>query len=148
MRSAPHRRLSLAISLSQGHGLSGDLGCGRNGSGLVSPKELVALAMPAQESCWLDDEKHLFPGPHHSCQQDQEHAVRLGTGWSFHLSPENNELLTEEGIFCHELGLATGLVGQRPQKLRGGVGFGPGDEAVVERLKTNACQALQEGENP
>ena len=25
---------------------------------------------------------------------------------------------------------------------------GRGDEALVERLKTNACQALHEGENP
>jgi hypothetical protein len=31
---------------------------------------------------------------------------------------------------------------------RGGVRFGPGDEAVVERLKANAGQPLDEDENP
>src|SRR5215467_1764416 len=50
IRSAPHRRLSLAISLPQGHGLCGDLGCDRHGFGLVFPPELEALAMPARAS--------------------------------------------------------------------------------------------------
>ncbi len=45
-------------------------------------------------------------------------------------------------------GLATGLVGQRQEQQRGSVRFGPSNEALLERLKTNACQALQEGENP
>ena len=31
---------------------------------------------------------------------------------------------------------------------RGGVRFGPGDEAVVERLKTKASQPRDDGENP
>jgi hypothetical protein len=31
---------------------------------------------------------------------------------------------------------------------RGGVRFGPGDEAVVERLETKAYQPLDTGENP
>jgi hypothetical protein len=57
-------------------------------------------------------------------------------------------LLTQEGVFCHELGLATGLVGQRPQQERGGVWFGPGDEAVVERPKPKSCQPRDEGEKP
>ncbi len=57
-------------------------------------------------------------------------------------------MLTQERVFCHELGLATGLVGQRPQQERGGVRYGPGDEAVVERPKTKSCQPRDEGENP
>ncbi len=57
-------------------------------------------------------------------------------------------MLTQEGVFCHKLGLATGLVSQRPQQERGGVWFGPGDEAVVERPKTIYCQPRDEGENP
>jgi len=31
---------------------------------------------------------------------------------------------------------------------RGGIGFGPGDEAVVERPKTQACPARDERKNP
>ncbi len=54
----------------------------------------------------------------------------------------------EPRIFCDQLGLATGLVDQRPQQERGGVWGGPGDEALVERLKTQAFQPLHGGENP
>ena len=102
--------------------------------------------MPPQERLGLNDDERLFPGPHHACQQDQEHPVFPGTSRPFHLSTENDHLLTEERIFCHQLGLASGKVGQRPQKQRGGVWCGPGDEAMVERLKTQACQPRDEGE--
>ena len=104
--------------------------------------------MPPQERLWLDDEQRLLPGPYHSCQKHQEHAVCLGTGRSFHLSPQDDELLTQEGIFCYQFRLASGKVGQRPQHERGGVRFGPGDEAVVERPKTQVCQARDEREYP
>jgi hypothetical protein len=64
---------------------------------------------------FLHDEEGLLPGPNHPGQQHQEHPVRFGTGRSFHLSTKNNELLTEERVFCHEFGLASGKVYQRPQ---------------------------------
>ena len=90
----------------------------------------------------------LFPGPYHSCQQDQQGLVPLGTGRSLHLSTQDEQLLTQEGVFCHKLGLATGLVGQRQEQERGGLRCGPGDEAVVERPKTKACEPRDDGENP
>ena len=104
--------------------------------------------MPPQQRLWLNDEQRLFPGPHHACQQDQEHPVGSGTGRPFHLSTQDDQLLTQQGVFCHKLGLATGLVDKRPKQQRGGVWCGPGDEAVVERLKTKACQPRDDGENP
>ncbi len=50
--------------------------------------------MPPQQRLWLNDDEGLFPGPHHACQQDQVHPVRLGTGRSFHLSTQDDQLLT------------------------------------------------------
>ncbi len=88
--------------------------------------------MPTEERLWLNDEKHLLPGPHHPGQHHQEHPIRFGTGGLFHLSTKNNELLTEERVFCHEFGLASGKVCQRPQHKRGSTRFCPDDEAVVE----------------
>jgi hypothetical protein len=134
--------------LNQGDGLSGDLWCGRNGSGLVFPKELEALARPSQERLWLDNDEGLFPALNYPGQKSQKHPVRFGTGGSFHLSPQDDKLLTEECVFSDKLGLATGLVCQRPQQERGGVWFGPGDVAVVERLKAKTYQPLEKGENP
>jgi len=104
--------------------------------------------MPPQERLWLDNEQRLLPGSYHSGQKHQEYPIRFDTDGSFHLSPQNDELLTQERVFCHEFGLASGKVGQRPQQERSGVRFGPGDEAMVERLKTKACQPITEGENP
>ena len=104
--------------------------------------------MPAEQRLWLDDAQDLSPGPHHSCQQDQEHPVRPGTGRTFHLSSQDDQLLMQQGVFCHKLGLAPGKVDQRPQLERGSLRCGPGDEEVVERPKTQSCQPRDEGENP
>ena len=104
--------------------------------------------MPTKQRFWLNDEKRLLPGPNHPGQKHQKHPVRFGTARSFHLSTEDDKLLTEERVFCHEFGLASGKVCQHPQHERGSARFCPGDEAVVKRLKTKACQPLDEGENP
>jgi hypothetical protein len=102
-----------------------------------------------EKRLWLDNEQGLFPHPNRPSQQHQEHPVRFGTGWSFHPSTKNNELLWEEGIFCHEFGLAAGKICQRPHQERGGGGrFGPVYEAMVKRLKAKACQPFDEEKNP
>jgi len=104
--------------------------------------------MPPQQRLWLDNEQGLFPGLNRLREKNQKHTVRLGIGRPFHLSPENNELLTQGCVFCHELGLASGKVCQRQEQEGGAVRFGPVDEAVVERPETKACQSRDEGENP
>jgi len=71
--------------------------------------------MPLQKRLWLDNEQGVFPGPNRPCQKNQEHPVRFGTGRSFHLSPEDNQLLAQEHVFCHEFGLASLKVCQRPK---------------------------------
>ena len=104
--------------------------------------------MPPQERLWLNDEQRLLPNSYHPGQKHEEHAVRPGTGRPFHLSTEDDQRLSQECVFCHKFGLASGKVCQHAQHERGGVLFGPGDEAVVERLKTKACQPRDERENP
>jgi hypothetical protein len=104
--------------------------------------------MPSQKRLWLDNEKGLFPCPNRPRKKNQEHPVRFGTGRSFHLSPEDDELLAKKRVFCHEFGLASGKVCQRAQQKRGSVRFCPGDEVVVEPLVTKACQPPDIGENP
>ena len=44
----------------------------------------------------------MLPVSSHLGQKHQEHPVRFGTGRSFHLSVEDNELLTEERVLCYE----------------------------------------------
>ena len=91
----------------------------------------ISIIFPDTEEC-------LFPGSNRPCQKNQEHPVRFGTGRSFHLSPEDNQLLAQERVFCHEFGLASSKVSQCPQEKSGGGWFDPVDETVVERLKVKA----------
>jgi hypothetical protein len=90
----------------------------------------------------------LFPSSNRSCQKHQEHPIHFGARRSFAVSAEDDKLLAEKCVLSDQFGLATGLVGQHPRHERGGVRFGPDNEAVVERLKTQACHACDERENP
>ena len=57
--------------------------------------------------------------------------------------------LVISSIFCQRASpMALWKVCQRPQQERDGALFCPGDEAVVERLKTKASQPRDDGENP
>ena len=134
--------------LDQGHSFLGDPWRERSCPRLVSPQDLETLTMPPKQRLRLNDEQGLLPGANDPRQQDQEHVVGPGTGRPFHLSAQNDELLTQECIFCHEFGLASGKVSQRRKQQRGGVRFGPSDEAMVEQLMTKACQLHEKGENP
>jgi len=147
IRSAPHSRLSLAISLIKA-----------TISAVIFDLRAAALDVYFQKSrnpwrchrsnvVFLHDEEGLFPGSNHSCQKHQEDAVRFGTCRSFHVSAQDHELLAQKCVFCHEFGLASSKVCQRPQEKRGSVRFCPGDEAVVERLKTKVCQPFDEGKD-
>src|SRR5215467_9327765 len=108
MRSAPQSRLSLAISLIKATVSWGILGLRAAALDLSSQKCLKPWRCHREPRLWLNNEQRLFPGPHHSCQQDQEHAVGPGTGRPFHLSTQDDQLLTQQSFFCHELGLAPG----------------------------------------
>jgi hypothetical protein len=61
-----------------------------------------------------DNEQSFFPGLNCPRQKHQEHAVRFGTGGSFHLSTKKNERLSEKLVSCQKCGLASGKVCQRP----------------------------------
>ncbi len=104
--------------------------------------------MPPQERLWLDNEKRMLPCTCRSSEKDQDQPIRLCACWSFDLPTENDELLPEEGVFCHELGLASGEVSHGSHYERGVGWFGQVDETVVERLKAHTCQTHDEGENP
>ena len=87
----------------QGDGFCGDLGLVRRGLGLALPIQAKELPMPAQQGVWLHDEEGLLPGSNQPGQQDEEDAIGLGERWPFHLPLEDDELLSQEGIFRDEL---------------------------------------------
>jgi hypothetical protein len=96
----------------QGDRFSGDLGPMRRDLGLPLPIQTEELPMPPEQDLWLDNEERLFPGPNEPCQQDEEHAIGPGDGWPFYLPLENGQLVSQEGIFCHELRFASAKVSE------------------------------------
>ncbi len=84
--------------------------------------------MPAEQGIWLHDEQSLFPGANQPSQQDEEQSIGFRTCRSFHLPLEDDERLSQEGIFRHQLGLAPAKVGQRLQRQGG-------SERLVHRVK-------------
>jgi hypothetical protein len=131
----------------QRHGFCGYLWFGRCCSGLILPEQAKSLPMPPQERLRLDNEKRMLPCTRRPSEKDQDQTIRLCACWSFDLPTEDDELLPQEGVFHHKLGLASGKVSHRIQHERGIGRRGPVDEAVVERLKTPVCQALDKGNN-
>jgi hypothetical protein len=71
--------------------------------------------MPSQERLWLDNEQGLLPCARRSSEKDQDHPIRLRECWSFDLPTEDNKLLPQESVFCHEFGLASAEVCQHSQ---------------------------------
>jgi hypothetical protein len=59
--------------------------------------------MPAEQGVWLHNQQSLLPGSNQPGKQDKEDAIGSGERWPFHLTPEADELLSEEGIFCEKL---------------------------------------------
>ena len=68
--------------------------------------------MPPEQGVRLNDDEGLFPRPNESSQQDEEQAIRFREGWPFHLPLEDDQLLSQEGIFGNELRVASAQVGQ------------------------------------
>jgi hypothetical protein len=95
----------------------------------------------------LDKEEGMFPAPNYSCQQDKEHAIRLRACWPFHLALEDDELLAEEGIFCHQFRLASAKVGQGLQRQGGSEWFRPMSQASGECIQAAILQLLEMCQN-
>ena len=62
--------------------------------------------MPAEQGFWQHNEQSLLPRANQLGQQDEKDAIGFRTCRPFHLPFEDDELLSQEGIFSDELGLA------------------------------------------
>jgi hypothetical protein len=116
IRSAHKTPILRRHFLDQRHRLNGYLWFGSSCSGCVLPEQSKSLAMPAQARLWLDNEKRLLPGPNHPCEKHRERPIRFDTGGSFHVSVQDDQLLTGERVFCHQLGLRSGEVSHGSQR--------------------------------
>jgi hypothetical protein len=68
--------------------------------------------MPSEQGVWWHAEQSLLPRSNQPGQQDEEDAIGVRACWPFHLPLEDDQLLSQEGIFSDQLGLASAQVGQ------------------------------------
>ena len=103
--------------------------------------------MPAQHCVGLHDHESLLPRSNYPGQQDEEDAIGPGEPWPFYLSLENNELLSQEGIFRTQLGFASAEVGEGGERQGGAERFTPTSKARRERLQAAILQSPERGQN-
>ena len=60
--------------------------------------------MPAQEGIWLHDMNGLFPGCGKVGKKNKPEAVGIGNYRFLDLSGQEDQLLTEQGVFNDEVG--------------------------------------------
>jgi hypothetical protein len=98
------------------------------------------------EQClWLHDEERVFPGPNYSCQEHEEQAIGFRAGGPFHLPSEDDQRLSQEGLFGDELGLASVKIGEGCQRQGGQERFGPPSKTRGECMQAAILQPPERG---
>jgi len=131
----------------QGDGFLGDLGLARSGLGLALPIQTEEFPMPPEQGLWLHDQEGLLPGSNQPGQQNEQDAIGVGACRPFHLPPEDDKLLAQEGIFRDQFGLASAKISYSLQWQRGQERFGPTSQARGEGMQAVIQEALESGEN-
>ena len=103
--------------------------------------------MPAQQSIWLHDEESLLPGSNQPGQQDEKDAISFRACRPFHLPFEDDQLLSQEGIFGDELGLASAKIGEGGERQGGHERFGPMSQARGESMPAAIQEALERSQH-
>jgi len=89
----------------------------------------------------------LLPSSSHPSQQDEEDAIGFGVCRPFHLPPEDDQRLSQEGIFGEKLGLASAKIAEGGQRQRGPKRFGPMRKARGECMPAAIHEAPEMGQH-
>ena len=71
---------------------------------LAAPVKAKQFTMPAQEGVRLNDMNGLFPGSGKAGKKDEPDAIGIGNYRFLDLSIQEDQLLTEQGVFNNEVG--------------------------------------------
>jgi hypothetical protein len=86
----------------------------------------------------LDEKESLFPAPNHPGQQHQEKSVGFPRDRSFHLSLQDDQLVPQQRVFCHQFSFVSCDIGKSAQHKGGGARFHPTTKAIGERVKAES----------
>jgi hypothetical protein len=147
MRSAPQSRLSFAISLIMAIVSAATFGWCEEAFDLRFQTRRKSSRCHREPRLWLNNEEGLFPCPNHSCQEHEEQAIRFRACRPFHLPFEDDELLSQEGIFRHKLGLASAKVGEGLKRQGRSQWCGPLKNACSQYHDTRTHEPLETRKN-
>src|SRR5579864_4679861 len=99
MRSAPQSRLFAALSLINPMVSCESLGFLERAFDVCFQKTQKSSRWKPQKRLRLDDKERLFPGPNHSSEKYQEHSVCFPVNWSFDLSTQDDQLMSQQRVF-------------------------------------------------
>ena len=103
--------------------------------------------MPTKKRLWLNKEERLLPGPNHPGQQHQKKPIRLAVDRAFDLSPENNQLVSQQRVFRKKFGFSSGQIDECAQHKGGRRWFNPTQKAFLKRMKAEADTLFDGGED-
>jgi hypothetical protein len=98
--------------------------------------------MPREKRLRLNNQESLPPGSNSPCQEHQQESILFRTCWSFDLSPQDDQLLPEEGILCHQFDFSASKVHDRSGQKRGMSWFCPCQKALLQEIIAEGDQML------
>ena len=113
MRSAPQSRLFAAISLIKTIVSGESFGFLERAFDLCFQNTQKSSRCQREIRLRLDDKERLFPGPNHSGENYQEHSICFAVHWSFDLSTQDDQLMSQQRVFRQQFGFASGQISNR-----------------------------------
>jgi hypothetical protein len=100
---------------------------------------------PREISLWLYDKERLFPVPNHSREKYEEHSICFLVYRSFDLSTQDDQLVSQQCVFCQQFGFTSGQVGDSPKHEESRWWFDPSRNTFLERVKAETDVLLDRG---
>jgi hypothetical protein len=125
MRSAPQSRLFAAISWIKVIVSHESRGLLERAFDLCFQNKRKSSRCQRRSVVFLDEEKRLFPGPNHPGENHQEKPIALPVDGLFDLSTEDDQLVSQQGVFRKQMGFSSGHVGKRCEHKGSCRRFGP-----------------------
>jgi hypothetical protein len=103
--------------------------------------------MPTEEGIGLNHQERLFPAVSGPREQDQEYPISFAAGWALYLTTEDDQLLTEQGIFGDEVRLGAGQIVQRSNEESAARWFRPPQDTLMDPTEHALESALERSEH-
>jgi hypothetical protein len=142
MRSAPQSRLCAAISLIKTIVSGESFGFLERAFDLCFQNTRKSSRWKPQKRLRLDDKERLFPGSNYSGEKYQEHAICFPVNWSFDLSTQDDQLLSQQRVFRQQFGSASGQISTRSEHKGGRQWFDPTQNTFLERMQVETDALL------